>query len=111
MSLIGRPVEAFVQVILDENTSQTDKTTVTNETYLDCILPLNDNKVCQIQVFPVIDQSRRHRLDEENRYSCMSHILVQVSHSGAINKNLWTQILPFLDIYNLCNLPLIVSMS
>lgn len=72
-SVIGRPIEMVLQVTQSMNLPSTD-----DQLFLDSVITLSDKtKACRIQVLPVLDRSRRRRL-AARRYTCMSHILIQV---------------------------------
>lgn len=80
-SIIGRPVESILQISEDIFGSQaTPKDRDSSKSYLNGVLRLESSKACRIRLCPVVDRTRKAKdsSSEHVKYSCMSHILIQV---------------------------------
>lgn len=86
-SLIGQPVESIVRVARAEciNSTTYDEATCCGSPVggsLRGLVTLASSSVatrCYIRALPILDRSKRMRLLQESaRYSCMSHVLIQV---------------------------------
>ena len=122
-SLIGQPIESIIQLVLDDSPNykkldgsnkQVEKVSQQQQQqqqqqhdthYLNGLFPLKNNEACRIQIFPVIDRSRRRRIsddvDSNNGcdYTSMSHILVEVSPQVDENEGNSRELQPPLPSY------------